>query len=303
MRVIIFILISIYSSQINAQEKPAKQESTVKPVTPLKELLVYTPKWKNVDKVPLFVQNRIEKKLLEKDTKLGWNMKQEGSLQLSLRSHFSKTENTYLFTLWISRLTGETLVEVKGKCEICTIAEAEDSVSEHRSILLAKLEIIYSKEIEKLKKEAADKQKALNEQKIKELEKKKAELKKKLLAMGPVVVNRPGKPQLLKLPGWDHPKPPERLWFWSSSVLSLAAVTTGIVLLALDNGASCDAKYTQHCPERYATGGAGAGFLISGAVFGTAATWLYLRMKKRGESIFTPTVSKDSAGINFGLRF
>ncbi|MBN2725238.1 MAG: hypothetical protein JXR95_14335 [Deltaproteobacteria bacterium] len=300
MKLLTLILMLIVSSQATAQTTGRE-----KPVSLKKEFLVYTPKWENIKRIPLFVQNKIEKKLMESDTKFGWEPKQVGLLQYSMRSFLKKVENTYFFQLKIYTLSGVEIATETGRCEICTITETVDSISEYREKLLAKLENHYNLNM-KAYIDAEKKQKAKELARKEETDRKRREYEKKLKeASIPLIKGEIQSPDNLKFPAWNHPPPPFKLWFWSTSVLGTAALITGVTLLAIDNGATCSADYTQRCPERYATGAAGAGFLITGAALGGVATWLFFKITEKGDTPFSivPSVSKDNAGINFGFSF
>lgn len=106
-------------------------------------LLVYTPDWKNLSKVPSFVVNKAEKILLNSPGRHGWTFTQVGYIPLSLRGSFSRADTNYTFSLKVTDRSGTTLADAKTVCDACTTSEAMERLSELRDTLLDKLEPLF----------------------------------------------------------------------------------------------------------------------------------------------------------------
>ena len=257
-----------------------------------KEILVFTPTWSEPETVLPFLQEKVEKLLLENPGKHAWNFLQVGYIPLFLRSHIRKSENNYQFHLAISLRTGEEILVIEGTCDICNTTEALGKLSELKDEVCDRLEE-KAKEAERIRKENAA------------LQPVKPVLKKTVPETR--VVGVLSEPKPFVMPPWTIPPPPVKLWSWMGASLSLTAVVTGIVLIAMDGDHTCDAPYPEkQCTERYSTGGAGWTFLLGGLVGGGFSGWsLYNMYFKKPDLVPTvvPTAGSGKAGLLLEWKF
>ncbi len=263
------------------------------PVNPYakKEILVFTPTWSDPDAVLPFLQEKVEALMLQNPAKGDWQFLQVGYIPLFLRTHIKKTDNNYGFILTVSMRNGEELFKLEDVCEICNTTEALEKLTELKQQVCDKLDQ-KAEEAARLEAEAAR-----NKPPVKP---------KRDIAKVRIVANL-AEPAPFKLPPFHEAPRPLELWTWMGASVSLAAIVTGIVLLAMDDDTTCSAPYPEkQCSERYATGAAGWTFLLGGLAGGGLSGWSMYNMYFKKPSIVpkvVPTAGAGKAGLMLEWKF
>ncbi len=256
-----------------------------------KEILVFTPTWSDPDAVMPFLQDKVENLMLESPGPKDWKFLQVGYIPLYLRTHIRKAENNYSFQLTVTLRNGEELFKLEGACEICNTSEALERLSELKAQVCDKLE-----------------EKAVEAARLAKDQPPKPPVEvKPPVETGPRIVGVLGEPEPFRMPPFDRTPPQVKLWSWMGASLSLTAVVTGIILLAIDDDFTCDAPYpTRQCQERYATGAAGWTFLLTGLAGGGLSGWSLYNLYSKKPSIVprvVPSAAPGKAAINLEWRF
>ncbi|MBU1243294.1 hypothetical protein KJ612_08840 [Myxococcota bacterium] len=256
-----------------------------------KEILVFTPTWSDPDAVMPFLQEKVENLMLESPGKGGWQFLQVGYIPLFLRTHIKKTENNYGFILTVSLRNGEELFKLEDVCEICNTTEALEKLTALKDQISDRLDE-KATEAARLEAEAAR-----NRPPVKP-KKDIAEIR---------ILATLSEPAPFTMPPFHEAPRPVELWSWMGASLSLAALVTGIVLLAMDDGTTCDAPYPEkQCPEKYATGAAGWTFLLGGLAGGGLAGWSLYNIYYKKPSVVpqvVPTAGPGKAGLMLEWKF
>ncbi|MGM0595675.1 MAG: hypothetical protein ACQES9_01420 [Myxococcota bacterium] len=164
--------------------------------------------------------------------------------------------------------------------------------------------------IDKLDKIYKDKSKdtKTDSKKIADQTKKKTESSQKKVKLVTKIKYQEKEPGNFKIPQWNHPSPPKKLWFYGATSISAISVITGITLLAINHNPSCDKNYSQQCSERYSTGAAGWAFMTTGVVAGGAAWYLYYKIYANSDSESSnvsiyPVVGSQLKGLGLSWDF
>jgi len=257
-----------------------------------KEILVFTPTWSDPDAVMPFLQEKVENLMLEGPAKGDWKFLQVGYIPVFLRTHIKKSENNYNFVMTVQLRSGEELFKIEDLCEICNTTEALEKLAELKQKVCDQLDQ-KAEEAARLEKENAAK--------------KPPVVVKPPIDTAPKIVARLADPAPFIMPPYYEPPRPIQLWTWMGASVSLTAIVTGIVLLALDDGTTCDAPYpNRQCSERYATGAAGWTFLLGGLAGGGLSGWslynLYFKKPAVVPSV-VPSAGPGKAGLFLEWKF
>jgi hypothetical protein len=188
--------------------------------------------------------------------------------------------SSYVFRFEHFAADGRSLGRTEGRCDVCTIAEANEALS------LAAARLGRTRAPAPVRAPAATAAPAP-------------------VPQAPVAAAGPGPAQpppthALTLHGTGSSEPPRaaRLWKWATLGVGLVATVIGIALVSLDGSGSCSDAPQKACPRLYDTAGGGWVLTASGlAAIGGAGVMFWLDRNP------SPSGRRDAARVGLALRF